>query len=76
MREKPGYGVLHMNCSRDLIEAYLDDELDPGRVASIEDHLSGCASCSEAYSRFRARKANIRSIAPYYPGAPITESGP
>jgi anti-sigma factor RsiW len=55
-----------MNCSRDLIEAYMDEELDPGRVASLEEHLSGCSSCSEAYSRFRAQKANIRSIAPYY----------
>jgi anti-sigma factor RsiW len=59
-----------MNCSLDLIEAYLDEELDPGRVASIEDHLSGCPSCSEAYSRFRAQKANIRSIAPYYRAPP------
>jgi anti-sigma factor RsiW len=59
-----------MNCSRDLIEAYLDEELDPGRVASIEEHLSGCRSCSEEYSRFHAQKANIRSIAPYYTAPP------
>jgi anti-sigma factor RsiW len=59
-----------MNCSRDLIEAYLDEELDSGRVSSIEEHLCGCRSCSEAYSRFRAQKANIRSIAPYYTAPP------
>jgi|SRR5579872_2252849 len=55
-----------MNCSLDLIEAYLDAELDPGVIASIEDHLSGCRSCSETFTRIRAQKANIRSIAPYY----------
>ena len=59
-----------MNCSPDLIEAYLDEELDPGHIASIEDHLSGCRSCSEAFTRFRVQKANIRSIAPYYTAPP------
>ena len=59
-----------MNCSLDLIEAYLDAELDPGDIAAIEDHLSGCRSCSETFTRFRAQKANIRSIAPYYTAPP------
>jgi anti-sigma factor RsiW len=55
-----------MNCSRDLIEAYMDEELDPGVSASVEEHLSGCRSCSETYSRFREQRAEIRSAAPYY----------
>src|SRR5260370_29650230 len=55
-----------MNCSRDLIEAYMDEELDPGFSASLEEHLSGCQTCSEAYSRFREQRENIRSAAPYY----------
>jgi anti-sigma factor RsiW len=55
-----------MNCSRDLIEAYMDEELDPGLTASVEEHLSGCLSCSEVYSRFREQRAEIRSAAPYY----------
>src|ERR1700689_3035032 len=55
-----------MNCSRDLIEAYMDEELDPGVRASVEEHLSGCRSCSEIYSRFREQRAEIRSAAPYY----------
>ena len=59
-----------MNCSHDLIEAYLDEELDPGRVASLEEHFSSCGSCSEAYSRFREQKENIRSLAPYYTAPP------
>ena len=55
-----------MNCSQDLIEAYMDEELEPGLSASVGEHLLNCEACSEAYSRFRAQKANIRSTAPYY----------
>src|SRR5580693_4157826 len=55
-----------MNCSRDLIEAYMDGELDPGLSVSVEEHLSGCQICSEVYSRFREQRAEIRSAAPYY----------
>src|SRR6266436_4942109 len=55
-----------MNCSRDLIEAYMDEELDPGLRAAVAEHLSNCPTCSEAHSRFREQKASIKSIAPYY----------
>ena len=55
-----------MNCSRDLLEAYMDEELDPGLSASVEEHLSGCPSCSEVYARLREQRSNIRSAAPYY----------
>jgi anti-sigma factor RsiW len=55
-----------MNCSHDLIEAYMDEELDPGLTASVEEHLSGCQPCSESYSRFRKQRAEIRRAAPYY----------
>jgi anti-sigma factor RsiW len=55
-----------MNCSLDLIEAYMDEELDPGPSGSVEDHLLSCQACSEAYLRFRTQKANIRAAAPYY----------
>ncbi len=56
-----------MNCSRDLIEAYMDEELDPASRAAVEEHLSTCRACSEAHSRFREQSATIRSVAPYYP---------
>ena len=55
-----------MNCSRDLIEAYMDEELDPGLRATVEEHLSSCSACSEAHSRFREQRASLRSTAPYY----------
>jgi anti-sigma factor RsiW len=55
-----------MNCSRDLIEAFMDEELDPGLRAAVEEHLLTCQSCADAHSRFREQKASIRSAAPYY----------
>jgi anti-sigma factor RsiW len=55
-----------MNCSHDLIEAYMDEELDPGLSGTVEEHLSTCPVCSQAHSRFRQQQASIRAIAPYY----------
>jgi anti-sigma factor RsiW len=55
-----------MNCSRDLIEAYMDEELDPASRAAVEEHLSSCQACSAVHSRLREQSAGIRSAAPYY----------
>lgn len=55
-----------MNCSHDLIEAYMDEELDPRLRAAAEEHLANCQSCSETHARLRDQKAAIRSGAPYY----------
>jgi anti-sigma factor RsiW len=56
-----------MHCSRDLIEAYLDEELDPASTVQVKEHLANCRHCSEAHVRFRDQSATIRSAAPYYP---------
>jgi anti-sigma factor RsiW len=55
-----------MNCSRELIEAYMDEELDPGLKASVEEHLSTCQDCSEVLAQLREQKAGIKLAAPYY----------
>ncbi len=55
-----------MNCSSNLIEAYLDEELDPALRATVEEHLANCQDCSEAHARLRGQKAAIKSAAPYY----------
>src|SRR5260370_28261621 len=55
-----------MNCSSDLIEAYMDGELDPASKATVEEHLSTCQACLEAHARFRKQSASIRAAAPYY----------
>jgi anti-sigma factor RsiW len=55
-----------MNCSRDLLAAYLDQELDAAHKAEIEDHLDSCRDCSASYAQLLERQAAIRSTAPYY----------
>lgn len=55
-----------MNCSRELLEGFVDEELDPGRKAEVEEHLAACRNCSEEYSRIREQQTAIRSLAPYY----------
>jgi anti-sigma factor RsiW len=57
-----------MTCAsaRELIESYLDDELDPGLRAEVQNHLTGCISCAETHARLRELQMNIRSQAPYY----------
>jgi|HubBroStandDraft_4_1064222.scaffolds.fasta_scaffold1816853_2 hypothetical protein len=39
-------GIWQMNCYRDLIEAYLDEELAPGLKVTVEEHVSQCQICS------------------------------
>src|SRR2546422_4344911 len=57
-----------MKCAsaRELIESYLDDELDPGLRVEIQDHLTSCSSCSETHARLRELQEDIRAQAPYY----------
>ena len=55
-----------MNCSRELVEAYLDGELDPGMKAALEEHLASCPNCTAICNHMRERQAAIRSSAPYY----------
>lgn len=59
-----------MTCSQDLIEAYLDEELDPVQHAAAEQHLATCPDCSQVYARLRQQKARIRADAPYYNAPP------
>ncbi|HEV3333571.1 MAG TPA: anti-sigma factor [Bryobacteraceae bacterium] len=66
-----------MNCvlSRELMGAYLDEELEPGLRTEIQGHLAECRGCTEAYSRLLDQKADIRSSAPHYKApAVLTES--
>jgi len=55
-----------MNCSSDLIEAYMDEELDPTSRLTVAEHLSTCQSCAQSHARFSKQSASIRSVAPYY----------
>jgi anti-sigma factor RsiW len=55
-----------MNCSRNLLESFLDDELDAAGVAAVGEHLAACADCSAVAEELRAQKAAIKAAAPYY----------
>jgi anti-sigma factor RsiW len=55
-----------MNCSRELLEGYLDEELDLGVRTEVEEHLAICRNCSDVYARILERQSNIRSLAREY----------
>ena len=59
-----------MNCSLDLIEAWLDEELDAAQQAAVEQHVAACPDCSQACARLRKQKAGIKAVAPYYSAPP------
>jgi anti-sigma factor RsiW len=55
-----------MKCSRELIEGYMDEELDPSLHATVSEHLVDCQRCSETYAQIVEQQSAIRSLAPYY----------
>src|ERR1700674_2247645 len=57
-----------MTCSpaRELIEGYLDNELDANRAAEMQDHLATCPDCAELKHRLETLRNGIREQAPYY----------
>ena len=50
-----------MNCSSDLLQAYLDNELETAQRIAVEDHIAGCEHCSGIWGRMREQKAAIRA---------------
>jgi anti-sigma factor RsiW len=61
-----------MNCEQatDLMDGYLDGELDPVISQAIEQHLRDCRNCEQAYEAHTALTHAISQGAPYYK-API-----
>jgi anti-sigma factor RsiW len=59
-----------MNCSPDLLQAYLDDELDTAQRLAVQDHIGGCSQCSDTWARMSRQKAEVRGVAPYYAAPP------
>lgn len=47
-----------------LMAAYLDGKLDPRETARLEEHLAGCAHCSEYLAQIRATVAALGRVAP------------
>ena len=61
-----------MKCEeiRNLMDAYLDGELDPVTSQKVEQHLRECGECEQAYEVESAMAHAISQAAPYYK-API-----
>ena len=61
-----------MNCQEiaDLMDAYLDGEVDALTSQKIEQHLRDCGNCQQAYQVHTAMAHAIGQAAPYYK-API-----
>jgi anti-sigma factor RsiW len=57
-----------MDCDqvRNLLDAYVDDELDPATSLEIERHLDDCAGCAERLQNRRALKQGLQADALYY----------
>jgi mycothiol system anti-sigma-R factor len=57
-----------MNCEQatDLMDGYLDGELDPITSQAIEQHLRDCRNCEQAYKAHTALSHAISRGAPYY----------
>jgi anti-sigma factor RsiW len=57
-----------MRCeaAKDLVEPYLDDELDAALKAQVEEHLTDCGACAETRTQLAGLRAAIRARAPYY----------
>jgi anti-sigma factor (TIGR02949 family) len=53
-----------VNCeqTRDLITAFVDNEVSETERASVDDHLRECAKCRRAYDHERALKREIHKI--------------
>ncbi len=49
-----------------LIAGYLDRELDPVRTLEIEDHLHGCAVCSQSYQDQQVLSEGFRTGSVYF----------
>lgn len=61
-----------MDCNetRRYLEAGLDRELDPARMAEIETHLRGCAECARIAESLRARREALRTSLPRFTAPP------
>src|SRR5947208_11131791 len=57
-----------MNCEQatDLMDGYLDGELDPITNQAIEQHLRDCRNCDQRYTANRTLIRAINSAIPYH----------
>jgi anti-sigma factor RsiW len=52
--------------AKELIEAYVDGELDATQKSEVRGHLEGCISCAETHWQLQEMRTNLRREAPRY----------
>ena len=54
-----------MNCeeAKELIQLYLDDELDARSTLSIQQHLKSCTACSNSFRSFATQDQRLKQAA-------------
>ena len=57
-----------MNCqeARQLLDAYLDGELEVDKCSELEEHLPQCPECPTELTGHREFRAFFKANAPYY----------
>ena len=57
-----------MSCARtrQVLDAYVDGELDPATVAEIDVHFGACPACAGLREERRTLSAQLRAEAPYF----------
>src|SRR5438132_14164828 len=68
MSDRSVQGRSQVTCTSalELIEPYIDGELDANQAAAIAAHIETCDSCTAVNSRLQKLRADIRAQAPYY----------
>jgi anti-sigma factor RsiW len=58
----------NVNCKEviDLVDPYLDGELDPVTSQKVEEHLGECSGCDHAFKEHQAFVGAIGAVAPYH----------
>lgn len=66
-----------MNCARtrQILDAWLDHELDRATSAELAQHLDTCTLCAALRAEREALRANLKSAAPYYSAPPELRPG-
>ena len=57
-----------MDCpnAQNLLDAYLDEELDALRSSEIADHLHGCAGCAQSLEERQTLRSSLKSPSLYF----------
>ena len=66
-----------MNCARtrQMLDAWLDHELDRATGAELVQHLDTCTLCATLRAEREALRANLKSAAPYFHAPPELRPG-